>query len=302
MTLEVNMFTVWQNGRPPWPRVETDMDRHEQRVAGRGRRLAVSHVAAAAAHACLFVLVATLTSARKVPVESAAAPPNESLTHLVWLATGDGGGGGGSGNHEPQPSRALQRIGRDAVSVPAPRRVPTTAPRRVEPDVKPIDRVAIDALPLASAVADLPGVLAPPSALSASSLGSGHGGGAGTGDGDGAGGGHGSGIGNGGPSGMGDGPYRPGNGVTTPIPLHIEKPRYSNDAMRARIQGAVIVECVVRPTGRCSDIHVVRSLDSRFGLDAEAAKAAALWRFRPGTRHGEPVPVVVRIELEFAMR
>jgi hypothetical protein len=43
---------------------------------------------------------------------------------------------------------------------------------------------------------------------------------------------------------------------------------------------------------------VVKSLDGSFGLDAEAVKAARQWRFTPGTRFGEPVAVLVIIDLE----
>jgi len=39
-----------------------------------------------------------------------------------------------------------------------------------------------------------------------------------------------------------------------------------------------------------------------FGLDLEAMKAARQWRFRPGTRLGEPVAVQVVIELTFTLR
>ena len=90
--------------------------------------------------------------------------------------------------------------------------------------------------------------------------------------------------------------------MTRPTLVYTERPRYSNDAMRARVQGVVTIECVVRLNGACSDIRVVRSLDRVFGLDDEAIRAAALWRFKPGTRFGEPVPVVIRIELAFTLR
>ena len=72
--------------------------------------------------------------------------------------------------------------------------------------------------------------------------------------------------------------------------------------MRARIQGAVWVECIVQTNGICSDVTIVRSLDPTFGLDREAVKAAQQWRFKPGTRFGQPVPVLVTIELSFALR
>jgi hypothetical protein len=47
---------------------------------------------------------------------------------------------------------------------------------------------------------------------------------------------------------------------------------------------------------------VLRSLDPVFGLDQEAVKAAGQWRFAPGTRFGEPVPVLITIELQFTLR
>ena len=87
-----------------------------------------------------------------------------------------------------------------------------------------------------------------------------------------------------------------------PVALHMERPRYSTDAMRARIQGVVVIDCVVRPNGRCSDIRVARSLDPVFGLDEEAKRAVTMWRFTPGTRRGDPVPVAVRLELQFTIR
>ena len=39
-----------------------------------------------------------------------------------------------------------------------------------------------------------------------------------------------------------------------------------------------------------------------FGLDQEALKTVRLWRFAPGTMAGQPVPVLVEIELAFTLR
>jgi protein TonB len=72
--------------------------------------------------------------------------------------------------------------------------------------------------------------------------------------------------------------------------------------MRAKVQGVVLLQCVVRPDGSVSDIQVVRSLDPVFGLDQEAMKAARQWRFVPGTRMGQPVAVQITIELTFTLR
>ena len=134
------------------------------------------------------------------------------------------------------------------------------------------------------------------------SQGSGSGGGAGTGQGTGAGPGSGSGLGPGFGGGTGGGAYRPGNGVVSPEVLHEEKPQYTAEAMRAKVQGIVEVEAIVMPDGSVGQVQVVRSLDDRFGLDQKAMEAVKRWRFRPGTRLGKAVAVLVNIELTFTLR
>jgi protein TonB len=101
---------------------------------------------------------------------------------------------------------------------------------------------------------------------------------------------------------VGGGTYRPGNGVLLPTVIQEIKPQYTAEAMRAKVQGTVLLECVVLPDGSVGPVEVVRSLDSTFGLDQEAVKAAKRWLFRPGTRFGEPVAVLVTIELTFTLR
>lgn len=90
-------------------------------------------------------------------------------------------------------------------------------------------------------------------------------------------------------------------GVTIPRLLKDVKPQYTSDAMRAKIQGSVVLECVVLTDGSVGDVRVIRSLDATYGLDQEAIQAAKQWKFAPGTRNGEPVPVMVSIELTFVL-
>ena len=45
-----------------------------------------------------------------------------------------------------------------------------------------------------------------------------------------------------------------------------------------------------------------QTLDPIFGLDQEAIKAARQWRFAPGTKQGQPVPVLVTIAIAFTLR
>jgi protein TonB len=273
----------------------------QKRMRVARRRLGPALISSFSAHALFIALLAFL--AGRAP----SSPPREAsvdrtAARLVWLAaTGEGGGGGGSGNGMKEPPRRSTAPGHDAATVTAsparPSLAPTTLPTdRVEPAVlAPI-------LTIASGFDPLPGTIAAPPSLSSTSMGPGTGGRAGDGAGSGDGGGRGPGVGPGWDGGTGGEAYVPGGDVTMPIEIHKGSPQYTTDAMRARVQGAITVQCVVQPTGVCTNIRVMRSFDPSFGLDQEAIKAASQWRFRPGTRRGQPVPVVVTMEIAFALR
>lgn len=59
-------------------------------------------------------------------------------------------------------------------------------------------------------------------------------------------------------------------------------PRYTAEAMRAKVEGVVVVEAVVLPDGSVGDVTVIRPLDA--GLDEEAIRAARRMRFERVTR------------------
>ena len=90
-----------------------------------------------------------------------------------------------------------------------------------------------------------------------------------------------------------------GNGVSPPRVIENPKPRYTAAALRAGIEGTVVMTGVVLPDGTVSHIVVSRSLDQKYGLDYEAINTATRWRFEPGTLDGKPVPVRITIELSF---
>ena len=235
-------------------------------------------------------------------VQSAATSlfPESLPRDIVWYGMpGPGGGGGGGGNRSPEPARKAELIGNDKITVPVAKPLSLEMNNDEPPPL--VQNLTIPVEPFASANLSLPGVLdgAPPASQS---QGSGNNGGAGTGTGPGIGPGSGSGLGPGFNSGTGSGPYRPGNGVETPRLLKEVKPLYTAQAMRAKIQGTVLLECVVQPDGSVGNIKVVRSLDATFGLDQEAMKAARQWQFAPGTRFGQPVPVLVTIQIAFTLR
>jgi periplasmic protein TonB len=232
----------------------------------------------------------------------AALLPETMNARIIWLSEpGPGGGGGGGGNRLPEPPRPAELPGRDKLTVPVAEPPKLEPPKQVEePD--PVEQLNIPAQPLAAATESLPGAIEAPPAPPSASQGPGAGGGAGTGTGSGIGPGSGSGLGPGSGGGTGGGVYRPGTGVTLPRLLREVKPDYTTDAMRAKVQGTVLLECVVNINGEVEQIKVVRSLDQTFGLDQQAIKAARQWRFAPGTRMGQPVAVLVTIELSFTLR
>jgi TonB family protein len=233
------------------------------------------------------------------PAGFMASQPMESipLHNIIFLnQPGPGGGGGGGGNRMKLPEKKAELAGH--VKKPEPTPVPQAKPADTPPP-PPLDIPAKTSFDATTSVAGSLDGLA-----SSLSQGPGSGGGSGTGTGTGIGPGTGSGLGPGWGGGFGGGAYRPGSGIENPVPLREVRPEYTADAMRAKIQGMVQLECVVLPDGTVGEVRVTRSLDPVFGLDQKAIVAAKQWRFVPGKlrQTGQPVPVLVLIELTFTLR
>jgi periplasmic protein TonB len=94
--------------------------------------------------------------------------------------------------------------------------------------------------------------------------------------------------------------YKIGDGVTAPVLVREVKPRYTEGAMRRKVQGVVELSAVILTDGTVGDTRVTRSLDEE--LDQQAIEAAKQWEFKPGTKDGHPVKVQVTIELTFTLR
>ena len=253
-----------------------------------------------------FMVIGLFLFASRFGVSLSSTPaslPDAPNNQIIWLnQPGPGGGGGGGGNKMPEPPRRAELPGKDKISVPVSKPIQLDPPQQAKLEPNPVEQLNIPARELAASTDSLPGVLEAPPGPPTLSQGTGVGGGAGTGAGTGIGPGSGSGLGPGSGGGTGGGVYQPGNGVTLPRILREVKPAYTSEAMRAKVQGVVLLQCVVRPDGTVTDIQIVRSLDSVFGLDQEASKAARQWRFVPGTRMGQPVAVQITIELTFTLR
>jgi protein TonB len=254
-----------------------------------------------ASHALVILTIFLIMTYAPLNTANVAPQPTVLPEGIVWVAQpGPGGGGGGGGNQMKEPPRKAELPGKDKLTVPV-MKTPTMTPPKQEKPPEPT-QLNIPVKTESAGAEPLPGTLVTTQANLSPSQGTGNGGGAGTGTGTGIGEGRGSGLGAGEGGGTGGGYYQPGNGVLSPEVLYEKKPNYTPDAMRGRIQGTAWVAAVVLSDGTVGEAHIVRSLDSVFGLDEEAVKAVKQWRFRPGTRFGKSVPVQVVIEVSFTMR
>jgi TonB family protein len=94
--------------------------------------------------------------------------------------------------------------------------------------------------------------------------------------------------------------YKPDTpGLTAPVAVHIGHLLYTPEAMRAKVQGEIVLELTVGADGRVRDAMVKKSLDSTHGLDEQGVAAAAKSVFEPGRLNG--TPVAVRVELIVSM-
>jgi TonB family protein len=94
--------------------------------------------------------------------------------------------------------------------------------------------------------------------------------------------------------------YNVGGGVTPPKVRSRVEPAYTEIARRAKVQGTVLLEAIVRKNGTIEILRVIRPLG--YGLEESAADALSQWTFQPGTRMGQPVNVALYVEINFNLR
>lgn len=88
-------------------------------------------------------------------------------------------------------------------------------------------------------------------------------------------------------------------GMKAPTVRKSVKPEHPLIAMSARVEGTVVLEALVDEKGHVADVRVTKSIPL---LDQAAMDAAKQWEFTPTLMNGEPVPVIVMLELDFRMR
>jgi TonB family protein len=205
------------------------------------------------------------------------------------------GGGGGGGEHNPVPASKGRLPKFDWTQYTPPRVKPPENPKLAmvptvlgPPDLRlPSPNMPNWGDPLAKAVTD--------------SGGPGAGGGIGTGSGGGVGSGQGGGVGPGYGFGTGGGyPSAGAGGYGEPSCLYCPSPTFSDEAVKAKYQGVVLLQAVVTSDGRATNIRVVKGLG--VGLDEKAIEAVRSWRFTSARGpDGKPASVLTMIEVTFRL-
>ena len=229
-------------------------------------------------HAALFLALLSVAAQRPEAADTITNVPIS--TKFVYVVRPGPGSPGGEGHGETPPRMAPPRT-----SAPMNVAAPVTLTNTDPPPVAAVPVITAEDVDV------LPGAATP---IDGASVGKGQGPGVGTG--------RGPGNGPGETPGVGD-VYMPGvGGVSEPTLIFEVKPNFTVDAMRAKIEGVVVMEVDVLANGTVDPrrIRITRSLDP--GLDREAAIAVRQWRFRPSLLLGQPVASRVIVELAFTLR
>jgi TonB family protein len=93
--------------------------------------------------------------------------------------------------------------------------------------------------------------------------------------------------------------YRIGKDVKAPVLVFSVEPEYpeAEKKNKDKFGGTCLIGLVVDSSGMVHDVHVKRSLRPDF--DANAVKTVEQYRFKPGTRAGEPVAVALTVEVNY---
>jgi TonB family protein len=93
-----------------------------------------------------------------------------------------------------------------------------------------------------------------------------------------------------------------GADLSAPEAISKVDPAYPQDLMHDRVEGTVVLYAVIHADGSVGEVKVLEGFDDR--LNENARKALEQWRFRPGTKDGQPVDVeaVVRVPFKVPRR
>lgn len=213
-----------------------------------------------------FGVVATTPPPKAVVIDADLTP--------IKLVKSNGGGGGGSHEKTP-PSKGAP---------PPPSKIPITPPTTHIPDQAKL--TVPQTMDIPKMPTTMPNIGLATATATLASNGSGGGAGIGTGNGHGIGNGNGEGM---GPCSAGNNCFGISGVDKPPVPIYQPQPEFSEEARRAKQQGMVGACMWVNSNGATSHIQIVQPLG--FGLDEEAKKSLATWKFKPATKDGKAVTV-----------
>jgi len=93
-------------------------------------------------------------------------------------------------------------------------------------------------------------------------------------------------------------PVRVGGEIKEPAKIKHVPPAYPDIAVRANVSGTVVLECLVSPQGRVTEVKVLRGIPL---LDAAAVAAVRQWVYTPTLRDGVPVPLMMTVTVAFTL-
>lgn len=92
----------------------------------------------------------------------------------------------------------------------------------------------------------------------------------------------------------------PSEGIAPPKAINQHDPTYAEVAREAKVQGTCVLNVVINKQGLPEQIEVAKPLG--VGLDDASIKAVRDWRFQPAMMSGQPVAVLVSVEVDFRLR
>jgi protein TonB len=76
------------------------------------------------------------------------------------------------------------------------------------------------------------------------------------------------------------------------------EPVYPEIALRARIQGIVLLEVLIGAEGNVERVELIRGHSL---LNAAVLEAVKQWKYSPTLLNGEPVPVIATVTVRFVL-
>jgi TonB family protein len=93
-------------------------------------------------------------------------------------------------------------------------------------------------------------------------------------------------------------PVRVGDAIAEPRKTRHVNPVYPQQAIQARIQGVVILECTIDREGRVAEVRVLRGVPL---LNEPAIEAVRQWEYEPTLLNGVAVPVRMTVTVNFKL-